>query len=149
MIPPPVGVDASAPTPASAIRCSGEDGAVGTPQAPSHPPQPYPPSTMHSPMTCAHPAPSSSSPLMVQPAVFVGVLSHHLGSTSPRHLRRLLCFSPRPPPSCVLVSSVVAPNPDDNDAADVAAADDDADDDDTVSEASTAMTDAACGSSPP
>ena len=38
MIPPPVGVDASAPTPASAIRCSGEDGAAGTPQAPSHSP---------------------------------------------------------------------------------------------------------------
>ena len=113
------------------------------------PPPPYPPSTMHSPMTCAHPAPSSSSPLMAQPAVFVGVLSHHLGSTSPRRLRRLLRFSPRPPPSCVLVSSVVAPDPDDDDAADVAAADDDADDDDTVSEASTAMTDAACGSSPP
>ncbi len=100
-------------------------------------------------MTCAHPAPSSSSPLMVQPAVFVGVLSHHLGSTSPHRLRRLLRFSLCPPPSCVFVSSVVAPNPDDDDAADVAAADVDDDDDDTVSEASTAMTDAACGSSPP
>ena len=148
MIPPPVGVDASAPTPASAIRCSGEDGAVGTLQAPSHPPPPYPPSTMHSPMTCAHPAPSSSSPLMAQPAVFVGVVSHHLGLTSPRRLRRLLCFSPRPPPSCVIVSSVVAPNPDDDNAADDAAADND-DDDDAVSAASTTTTDAACGSLPP
>ena len=148
MIPPPVGVDASAPTPASAIRCSGEDGAAGTPQAPSHPPPPYPPSTMHSPMTCAHPAPSSSSPLMAQPAVFVGVVSHHLGSTSPRRLRRLLRFSPRPPPSCVFVSSVVTPDPDDDDAADDAAADDD-DDDDAVSAASTTTTDAAGGLSPP
>ena len=112
------------------------------------PPLPYPPSTMHSPMTCAHPAPSSSSPLMAQPAVFVGVVSHHLGLTSPRRLRRLLRFSPRPPPSCVIVSSVVAPDPDDDDAADAAAVDDD-DDDDAVSAASTAMTDAACGLSPP
>ena len=95
-------------------------------------------------MTCAHPAPSSSSPLMAQPAVFVGVVSHHLGLTSPRRLRRLLRFSPRPPPSCVIVSSVVAPDPDDDDAA----ADDD-DDDDAVSAASTATTDAACGSLPP
>ncbi len=92
---------------------------------------PYPPSTMHSPMTCAHPAPSSSSPLMAQPAVFVGVVSHHLGLTSPRRLRRLLCFLPHPPPSCVLVSSVVAPNPDE---------DNDDNVDDAVSVASTATT---------
>ncbi len=108
------------------------------------PPPPYPPSTMHSPMTCAHPAPSSSSPLMVQPAVFVGVISHHLGLTSPHRLRCLLRFLPRAPPSCVIVSSVVVPNPDD----DYAAANDD-DDDDTVSVASTAMADVACGSLPP
>ena len=99
-------------------------------------------------MTCAHPAPSSSSPLMAQPTVFVGVVSHHLGLTSPSRLRRLLCFSPRPPPSCVLVSSVVAPDPDDDDAANDAAADDD-DDDDAVSAASTTTTDAAGGLSPP
>ena len=75
------------------------------------PPPPYPPSTMHSPMTCAHPAPSSSSPLMAQPAVFVGVVSHHLGSTSPRHLHRLLRFLPRILPSCVLVPSSSPPIP--------------------------------------
>ena len=48
---------------------------------------------------------------MAQPAVFIGVISHHLGLTSPRRLRRLLRFLPRPPPSCVLVSSVIAPDP--------------------------------------
>jgi hypothetical protein len=85
---------------------------------------------------------------MAQPTVFVGVVSHRLGSTSPRRLRCLLRFLPRLPPSCVLVSSVVAPDPDDDDAADDAATDND-DDNDAVSAASTATTDAACGLSSP
>ncbi len=87
---------------------------------------------------------------MAQPTVFVGVVSHHLGLTSPRRLRCLLRFLPRPPPSCVIVSSVVTPNPDDDDAAAAndAAADDD-DNDDAVSAASTATMDAACGLLPP
>ena len=48
-----------------------------------------------------------------------------------------LLFSPRLPPSRLLVSSVVAPDPDDDD-----------DDDDAVSAASTATTTAARGSLP-
>ncbi len=95
------------------------------------------------PYDLCSPLPILLLPPESQPAVFIGVILHHLGSTSLRRLRRLLRFSPRPPPSCVLVSSVVAPDPDDDDAA----ADDD--DDDAVSAASTATTDAACGSSPP
>ena len=148
MIPPPAGVDASTPTPASAICCSGEDGAAETPQATSHPPPAISAINDAQPYDLCSPRPILLLPPEAQPAVFVGVVSHHLGSTSPCLLRRLLRFSPRPPPSCVLVSSVVAPDPDDDDAADNAAADDD-NDDDAVSAASTATTDAACGSSPP
>ncbi len=37
------------------------------------------------PLTCAHPTPSSSSPLTAQPTVFIGIISHHLTpSCAPR-----------------------------------------------------------------
>ncbi len=50
MILPTVSVDASAPTPASAIRCSGEDGAAGTPRVPRDPlasRPPFPPPSIN------------------------------------------------------------------------------------------------------